>query len=88
MVSSASASDSWVIVGSEMMIVGVGGALVAEAERQIVTLRLFMRPYPTDKDLEEIAVELVSVGCDDEGSDGPTVWLSLIDVRNEVICVP
>ncbi|KAJ8596110.1 hypothetical protein M405DRAFT_806034 [Rhizopogon salebrosus TDB-379] len=40
------------------MIVGVGGALVAEAERRIVTSRLFMRPYPTDKDLEEIAVEL------------------------------
>ena len=46
-----------------------------------------MRPYPTDKDLEEIAVELVSAGCD-EGADGPTVWLSLIDIRNEVICVP
>ncbi|KAJ8581271.1 hypothetical protein M405DRAFT_832870 [Rhizopogon salebrosus TDB-379] len=56
MVSSASPSDSWVIVGSEMMIVGVGWALVAEAERRVVTLRLFMRPYPTDKDLEEIAV--------------------------------
>ena len=67
MVSSASASDSWVIVGSETMIVGVGGALVAEAKRRIVTLRLFtVRPYPTDKDLEEIAVELVSAGCDDE----------------------
>jgi len=62
------------------MIVGVGGALVAEAERRIVTLRLFtVRPYPTDKDLEEIAVELVSAGCDDEGVDGPTVWLSLIE---------
>jgi hypothetical protein len=69
------------------MIVGVGGALVAEAERRIVTSRLLMRPYPTDKDLEEIAVELVSAG-NTEGADGLTVWLSLIDVRNEVICAP
>jgi hypothetical protein len=67
--------------------VGVGGALVAEAERHIVTSRLFMRPYPTDKDLEEIGVELVSAG-NTEGADGLTVWLSLIDVRNEVICAP
>jgi hypothetical protein len=69
------------------MIVGVGGALVAEAERRIVTSRLFMRSYPTDKDLEEIAVKLVSAG-NTEGADGLTVWLSLIDVRNEVICAP
>jgi hypothetical protein len=46
-----------------------------------------MRPYPTDKDLEEIGVELVSAG-NTEGADGLTVWLSLIDVRNEVICAP
>jgi hypothetical protein len=70
------------------MIMGVGGALVAETERRIVTSkRLFMRPYPTDKDLEKIAVELVSAG-NTEGADGLAVWLSLIDVRNEVICAP
>jgi hypothetical protein len=70
------------------MIMGVGGALVAETERRIVTSkRLFMQPYPTDKDLVKIAVELVSAG-NTEGADGQAVWLSLIDVRNEVICAP
>jgi hypothetical protein len=43
--------------------VEVGGALVAEAERRMVTSRLLMLPYLTDKDLEEIAVELVSAQC-------------------------
>ena len=54
-----------------MWELGAHSALVAEAERRTVTSRLFMQPYPTDKDLEEIVVELVSAG-NTEGADGLT----------------
>ncbi|OAX35428.1 hypothetical protein K503DRAFT_370429 [Rhizopogon vinicolor AM-OR11-026] len=54
------------VIGSVIMIVGVGET-VADIERRTVILRLFMRPYPADNDCKAIVVELVGVGCDGHG---------------------
>lgn len=56
-----------------------------------VTLRLFMHPYPADKDREAIAVEVGSSRCDTkcvQGSNRVWAWPTLMDVQHEVIWTP